>query len=387
MLLLYFKTKRSDGQIIADFGSLRRVWPTAAEGRVFFTVGSARPYLSLNEQRLILYEYKPYNNTFTRIIDLTNIDKLVNTSGKPFFKRNIGIFIPAWNSGFYIYGKTYFKIFHSENLTDFRTVYVDPSGTYGNHFFANDTGNIIGIGVGRGWKGKKGSISYTPLSSYLLISEDYGESWLKIYELRYPTAIYDGVIVDDLILFTARERKSVFFSTNKGKTFNEIRLDSPARNAAYFRIGRKEFIIISSNDSFYLSHLDNIKFKKIKLYTVGLVLRYPIFFQRKIFLSGVGVRSWLIAFDLKLGKVDKYDITILAGDKSACRLAFSNNKFFIGSELYGKLYAIEPGSLRELRTKDYIKLYLSFLLNSMLKKYLCDFQEYHPFFKFYNSPC
>ncbi|MCC6004915.1 MAG: hypothetical protein LM590_11305 [Thermofilum sp.] len=365
--------KRFDKQIIADFGSLRRVWPTAADDRVFFTVGSARPYLPLNEQRLILYEYKPYNDTFTRIIDLTNIDKLVNTSGKSFFKRNAGIFIPAWNSEFYIYGKTYFKIFHSENLTDFRTVYVDPTGTYGNHFFANDAGNIICIGVGRGWKGKKGSISYTPLSSYLLISEDHGENWLKIYELRYPTAIYDGVIVDDLILFTARERKSVFFSINKGKTFNEIHLDSPARNAAYFRIGRKEFIIISSNDSFYLSHLDNIKFKKIKLYTVGLVLRYPIFFQRKIFLSGVGVRSWLIAFDLKLGKVDKYDITMLAGDKSACRLAFSNNKFLIGSELYGKLYAIEPNSLRELQTKDYIKLYLSSLFNSMLKKPLMRF--------------
>lgn len=366
--------KRFDKQIIIDFGSLRRVWPTAADDRVFFTVGSARPYLPLNEQRLILYEYKPYNDTFTRIIDLTNIDKLVNTSGKSFFKRNVGIFIPAWNSEYYIYGKTYFKIFHSENLTDFRTVYVDLSGTYGNHFFANDTGNIICIGVGRGWKGKKGSISYTPLSSYLLISEDYGESWLKIYELRYPTAIYDGVIVDDLILFTARERKSVFFSTNKGKTFNEIHLDSPARNAAYFRIGRKEFITISSNDSFYLSYLDDIKFEKIKLYTVGLAFRYPIFFQGKIFLSGVGVRSWLVAYDLKLGKINKYfDITAFAGDKIAGRLAFYNNKFFVGSELYGKLYVIEPDNLRELQIEDYIKLHISRLLNSVLEKLLIRF--------------
>jgi len=378
MRLIY--AKRSDGRIIADFGVFRRVWPTAAEGKVFFTVGSARPYIPLKEQRLILYEYKPHSDTYTQIIDLTNIDKFVNTSGKPFFKRNVGIFIPAWNSEFYIYGKTYFKIFHSENLTDFRTVYVDPTGTYGNHFFANDAGNIICIGVGRGWKGKKGSISYTPLSSYLLISEDYGKSWLKIYELRYPTAIYDGVIVDDLILFTARERKSVFFSTNKGRTFNEIRLDSPARNAAYFRIGRKEFIIISSNDSFYLSYLDDIKFEKIKLNTVGLAFRYPIFFQGKIFLSGVGARSWLVAYDLKLGKINKYfDITALARDKIVVRLTFSNNKFFVGSELYGKLYAIEPDSLRELQLKDYLKLHLSFLLNSMLQKLLVRFPRISSF--------
>jgi hypothetical protein len=372
MLTLY--NKRCNGKIIADFGILRRVWPTAAEDKIFFTVGLARPYLPPNEEHLILYEYNLYSNMFTRIIDLTNIDKYVNTSGKPYFERNVGILIPAWNSGFYIYGKTYFKIFHIENLTDVRTVYVDPSGTYGNHFFANDTGNIICIGVGRGWKGKKGSISYTPLSSYLLISEDYGESWFKIYELRYPTAIYDGVIVDDLILFTARERKSVFVSTNKGKTFYEIPLDSSARNAAYFRIGRREFIIISSNNSFYLSYLDNIKFEKIKLNTVGLAFRYPIFFQGKIFLSGVGVRSWLVAYDLKLGKINKYfDITALAGDKIAGRLALLNNKFFVGSELYGKLYVIEHDNLRELQIEDYIKLHTSHLLNSMLEKLLIHF--------------
>jgi hypothetical protein len=204
---MYVKSNKA-GSIVADFGNMRRVWPSTASARngVFFTVGVARPFLPLSEQRLLLYGLEPYNNMLKRLMDLTSIDASVNTSGKPFFKDDLGMFIPAWNAYYYVNGRIYFKIFHSKDLIEFRSVYADPAGTYGNHFFTDPSSNTICIGVGRGWKGEEGIISYTPLSSYVLCSEDGGEHWVKIYELKYPSAIYDGIIIDELMLFTAREK-------------------------------------------------------------------------------------------------------------------------------------------------------------------------------------
>jgi len=301
--------------------------------------------------------------------DLTSIDKYVDTSGRPFFKKGMGVFIPAWNADYYIRGQTYFKIFHSEDLVEFKDVYVDPAGTYGNHFFADAKGSMICIGVGRGWKGCQGTISYTPLSSYLLCSEDGGKHWSKIYELKLPSAIYDGLIVDDTILFTARERGSIFISFNKGRTFTEIRLFSSARNVLYTKIGRKEVIVISSDNSFYYS-TDLVKFERIKFNTKGLVLRYPTYYLSKIFFTGVGTCSWLLAYDPKSGKLYNIDLTKFYGDKSATRLATYNDVFFVGSELYGKLYLVNPNSLEEVGTKDYIKLRIMALLYHGIKMFM-----------------
>jgi len=289
-------------RVIADFGILRRVWPTSMRTGILFTVGAARHSYPPHERRLLLYEFQPYRKVLKRLVDLTSIDPHVDTSGKPFFVERLGTFIPAWSADYYVYGGTYFKIFHSENLVEFKSVYVDPTGTYGNHFFADVKGDVICIGVGRGWKGRQGKISYTPLNSYLLCSEDGGEHWFKVYELKYPSALYDGIIVDDIILFTAREKSSVFVSFNKGNNFTEIRLSSNARNVLYTKVGKKEIIIVSSDDSFYYS-TDFMKFKRIKFGTKGLALRYPTLYLGKIFFTGVGTRSWLLAYDPKLGEL------------------------------------------------------------------------------------
>jgi hypothetical protein len=286
--------------------------------------------------------------TLKHVQDITSIDASLDTSGKPFYKKSIGYLIPAWNADFYICGRTWFKILHSKDLTEFKEVYVDPTGTYGNHFFADASSNRICIGVGRGLKGSQGTIGYTPLSSYLLCSEDGGEHWFKAYELKYPSAIYDGVIVDDIVAFTARERCSIFVSFNGGRRFTELRLASDARNTLYTKIGRKEIFIVSSNDQFYYS-TDWTKFKTVRFNTTGLVLRYPTWHLGKIFFSGVGNRSWLLAFDPKSGRLYGVDLTRFTGDVLASRLSVHGDQFFVGSETRGKLYLVNSKkSLREV---------------------------------------
>jgi len=347
-------------RLVKDFGIFRRVWPTSMETMLLFTIGVARPFLQSRNRKLLVSILNPRRMVLEYLEDLTSNDKHVDTSGKPFFKESIGVLIPAWNADYYTHGRTYFKIFHSEDLAEFKDVYVDPTGTYGNHFFADFKGNVICIGVGRGWKGRQGKISYTPLSSYLLCSEDGGKHWFKIYELKYPSAIYDGIIIDDIILFTAREKGSVFLSFNKGRTFTEIKLSSSARNALYTSIGKKEIVIVSSDDSFYYS-TDFIKFKRIKFNTKGLALRYPTQYLGKIFFTGVGIRSWLLAFDPKLGKLYGTDLTKFTGDVHASRLTVCDDIFFVGSELHGKLYFMDPG-VREVQAEDYVKLHIASLL-------------------------
>jgi hypothetical protein len=153
---MYVKSNKA-GSIVADFGNMRRVWPSTASARngVFFTVGVARPFLPLSEQRLLLYGLEPYNNMLKRLMDLTSIDASVNTSGKPFFKDDLGMFIPAWNAYYYVHGRIYFKIFHSKDLIEFRSVYADPAGTYGNHFSRIPQVILYVLGLVVGGRGRK----------------------------------------------------------------------------------------------------------------------------------------------------------------------------------------------------------------------------------------
>jgi hypothetical protein len=363
--------------IVSGFGNLRRVWPTTTKDCITFTVGVARPFIPSYERRLLIYQFNHYRNKLKLLADF-HVDTFhVDTSGQPYFSNKTGLFIPAWNSDYYVYGRTYFKIFRSQDFSEFQEIYVDPAGTYGNHFFSDESGNQIYIGVGRGWKGTRGTISYTPLNSYLLGSEDGGEHWSKIYELKYPTAIYDGVKVDDLIIFSARERNSIFVSFDNGKNFKEISFDSPTRNVIYYRKGRREFFIVSSNDSFYLS-TDAVKFTTIKVGTKGLVLRYPTILPEycdNIYFAGVGPRSWLLAIDLKLGKLKIYDLTKLTRDVYAARLTVLSNLFFIGSELKGKLYLINATNLNEPTMTDFITLYAQFLTRLSLRRLLALFTK------------
>ncbi|MHA1583361.1 MAG: glycosyltransferase [Candidatus Baldrarchaeia archaeon] len=109
---------------VVDFGVMRRIWPTTMEDNLLFTIGTARPFIPHHKRRLLLYEFNPYRNRLKCIVDLTFLEPLIDTSGKPFFKEEVGLFIPAWNSEFYINGRTIFKIFHSCDLAEFRTVYI-----------------------------------------------------------------------------------------------------------------------------------------------------------------------------------------------------------------------------------------------------------------------
>jgi len=351
--------------IIGDYGLYRRVWPFATSRELFFTVGIARPVIPSNERALRLYRINTSGN-----IDLLQILSLqeprVDTSGQPYFKSGLGLLIPAWNSEFYTIGKTIFVIFKSYDFNEYKVVYVDEHGSYGNHFFSDVQGTRICIGVGKGWNGKPGRVSYTPRGAYLLCSEDGGDHWSQIYEIKYPTAIYSGVIVDDIIAFTLRERGAIVVSFNGGKHFKEIILGSSARTIIFCRIEGSDVAILSSDDALFISE-DFINWKRIMLPTKGLSLRYPTVNSPFVIFTGVGNGSWIFKISL-----DNFNIKdIMAREiynDIAPRLALFNGKLYIGSELYGKLYSIEMSEFRRFNSLTNLKINFMFYINLLKAK-------------------
>jgi hypothetical protein len=351
--------------IIRDYGLYRRVWPFATSRELFFTVGIARSVVPSNERVLRLYRINTSGN-IDLLQNLSLHEPRIDTSGQPYFKPGLGLFIPAWNSEFYTIGKTIFVIFKSYDFNEYKVVYVDEHGSYGKHFFTDAQGTRICIGVGKGWNGKPGRVSYTPRGAYLLCSEDGGDHWTQIYEIKYPTAIYSGVIVDDIIAFTLRERGAVVVSFNGGKHFREIILGSSARIITFCRIEGSDVAILSSDDALFISD-DFMNWKKIKLPTKGLALRYPTVDESSVFFTGVGNGSWIFKvsldnFNIKdiMAREIHYDI--------APRLALFNRKLYVGSELYGKLYSIEMSEFKRFNGVTNLRIKFMFYINLLKAK-------------------
>jgi hypothetical protein len=110
--------------IIRDYGLYRRVWPFTTSRELIFTVGIGRPFIPSNERVLHLYRINTSGN-IDLLHNLSLQEPRIDTSGQPYFKPGLGLFMPAWNSEFYTIGKTIFVIFKSYDFNEYKVVYVD----------------------------------------------------------------------------------------------------------------------------------------------------------------------------------------------------------------------------------------------------------------------
>lgn len=271
-------------RVLLNLGYPRRVWPARTldgySSKLFVSVGLAR--LLINGS-LYIFELDLDKDVIKPVSNLSKVSNLLNTSGSPLQLDSKTLLVPAWNAGFYSIGTSGVCILKSEDGgISWKVTYNDSKGTYAKHLCSdiNDYGRMcIGIGIGGG--GKKGIISYTPYGSYLLYSEDYGESWQILYKINYPTAIYDCALIDRIIIFTAREKKSIFISINGGRDFKEYNLGLTARNITYLK--DYDLLLISNDDSIFLLRLiDNkVIISKLNLPTKGLLFVIRLGLNRK----------------------------------------------------------------------------------------------------------
>jgi photosystem II stability/assembly factor-like uncharacterized protein len=297
---------------------------------------------------------KDSGQTWRELADFHAMDKIHTTTGQPFVTERGIIFVPVWNAGFYTNGVTSFAIYRSEDRgSNWEKVYYDPLGTYAKHFFSNETGDTIYLGVGVNGGGLGGRIKYTPDESYLIKSEDYGRTWKKCLRVKYPTALYSGIVLDhETLLVTAREGKSVFRSVNEGKSWSRIPLSKPARCIA--KIG--DVTIISSDNAIFASHDDGLNWKMHNTFVKGLALRYPSQLGDKILMIGAGWRSLVLAAYKNVNEwLVIFDGTRVTGSRYMLRMSILKNSIFLGDEFEGKLLKV-PIPRRTLNTSLYALL-------------------------------
>ena len=321
-----------------NYGKYHRIWPyfDANHNKLYVSIALLRP---LVEPVCKLLVSKDYGQSWNQIADFHFTDKRSTTTGQPFVANNGVIFVPVWNAGFYTHGETWLTIYKSEDEGfSWKKVYEDPKGTYGKHFFQSpfDDNLYLGVGVGGGGRGNR--VSSTPAKSYLLRSQDDGETWRKILQVNYPTALYCGTTLDDkTIIVTAREKKSVFVSKNGGISWTEIYIGNTARSISYLKeLGK---IFVSSNSSIFLS-TDGFSWVRLNTPIKWLMLRYPTLSRGKIYLAGAGGRSIVLSTDLKEWYVT-FDATKVTGSNLFSRMALADEYIFLGNELDGVLLRVK----------------------------------------------
>jgi len=325
---------------LLNYGKYCRIWPYVDVDRkvLYVSVGLARPF---RKPLCILLMSKDYGRSWDEIADFYSVDKRNTTTGQPFVTDEGVILVPVWNAGFYTHGETWFAIYRSEDRgLSWKKVYEDPQGTYGNHFFQNSVNGSIFIGVGVAGGGSKGKVRYAPLKSYLLGSTDLGDTWGKVLEVDYPTALYSGTTLDDqTVLVAAREKRTVFRSSNGGDSWSEIPMGNKARSVSYIKkLGKA---VLTSNGCIFISD-DGLKWVRLNSPIKELALRYPMLYGEKIYMTGVGWRSYVISTNL-----DKWYITFDVSKESSngfflTRMAMMNDYVFLGDEVNGALLRLKP---------------------------------------------
>jgi photosystem II stability/assembly factor-like uncharacterized protein len=324
-------------QVLLNYGKYYRIWPNANTDRneLYTSVGLIRTFVKPLCKLLLS---KNYGQTWNEIADFHSMDKRNTTTGQPFITQQKVICVPVWSANFYNYGETWFAIYRSEDQgSSWEKVYEDRKGTYGKHFFQDPDNGYLYIGVGVGGGGYGGKTSCTPAQTYLLKSEDLGKTWKKILKINYPTALYSGVAFDKTVFVTAREKGSIFKSVDGGDTWSEISLGSPLRNLEYVKELQK--FIASSDCSIFVSK-DGVKWSQFKIPIKWLILRYPTFHKGKVYLSGVGGRSYVVSTDLSRWYI-LLDATKITGSNFLARMVIINDRIFLGDELNGILLCVE----------------------------------------------
>lgn len=322
---------------LLNYGKHHRIWPFVDLKRreLYVSVALVRPY---SEPICKLFVSPDYGESWSEVADFHLLDKRNTTTGQPFVTDRGAIYVPTWSAGFYTHGETWFAIYKSADQGSvWKKVYEDTKSTYGKHFFENSAECSLFLGVGVGGGGTDSKIASTPAKSYLLKSIDAGETWTKVLDVNYPTAIYSGTAAkNQTILVAAREKKSVFRSVDGGCSWTEVTLGNTARNVSYIK-ELNEFIVTSDNCIF--ASRDGVTWVKINS-PIKLLLRYPIFRNGKLYMTGVGWRSLVISTDLKKWYVT-FDATKFTGSNLFARMAIMNDYIFIGDEMNGMLLRVK----------------------------------------------
>jgi len=287
------------------------------------------------------------------------------TTGQPFVTNEGAIFVPVWSASFYTQGNTWIAIYSIEkDGASWQKVYEDTRGTYGKHFFQDVDDGSLYIGVGVGGGGSRGRVSSAPAKSYLLKSIDLGRTWRKVLEVDDPTALYSGTALDDTVLVAAREKKSVFRSVDGGDSWTETYVGYSARNISYIEELRK--FIITSDSCLFVSN-DGLAWAQVSCRMKGLVLRYPTLYKGRIYITGVGWRSYIISTDLNRWYI-AFDATKVTGSNLFARMAILDDYIFLGNEMNGALLRVKlpTDSDRPVNglqvLKSYLKSYFKYLL-------------------------
>lgn len=325
--------------VLLDYGKYYRVWPFAdvIHNRLYVGVGLSRPF---TKPVCKLHISKDLGKSWEEIADFCSMDKRNTTTGQPFVTDEGLIFVPTWNAGFYTCGETWFAMYRSEDQgLSWEKVYEDEKGTYGNHFFQNSIDSSLYIGVGVEGGGDTHRIRYTPAKSYLLKSGDGGKTWNKVLLVDYPTALYSGAAVNEkTVLVAAREKKSVFRSMNGGNSWSEISIGKAARNVSFIEEWGK--LVLTSDDSIFLSENGTI-WNRVSSPVKGLVLRYPTFYEGKIYMTGAGWRrSYVISTDLNNWHI-AFDATKREKSNLFLRMAMLGGYIFLGDEIDGVLLGVK----------------------------------------------
>ena len=349
-------------QILLNYGKYYRIWPyvDANHKVTYVSVGLGRPF---GKPLCKLLMSKDYGRSWDEIADFHSMDKRNTTTGQPFATTERVIFVPVWSASFYTHGETWFAIYKSEDYgSKWEKVFEDRTGTYGNHFFQNPADGSVYIGVGVGGGGSKGKIRYIPAKSYLLKSLDLGTTWRKVLEVDYPTALYSGTVLDDkMILVTARDKRSAFRSVDGGSSWSEIRIRKTTRNIFYSKNLNK--LVITSDSSIFVSD-DGSTWVRLDTPIKGLVLRYPTLYKGKLYMIGVGWRSYVISTDLNNWYMT-FDVTNKTGSNSFARMAMVNDYAFLGNELNGVLLRakLPIDDHKPISTPQFLKINLKYLIS------------------------
>ena len=312
---------------IWKLGKPWRVWPFAGSDQLLVSVATGRPRGS---KKCTLFSSTD-GLEFRQIADFGECDPKASTTGQPFINSRGTIFVPVWDVDYYHVGATYTAIHRSDdNGETWTKVYEDSVGTYANHFFESPDRKHLFIGIGRRGGGKDGVIKFSPASGYLLHSNDDGRSWSTFLEFEKPSALYQGMVLeDDSIVVTTREQKSLIRASLYSQTWREEPLNHTSRCITYVP-EMKKFVI--SSDSAILVSDDTKDWSPIKAPVIG-ALRYPVFHDGLIHLACSGLPHSVIATDLKhwymvkdFSRLTKTPIT---------RMAFFRDAFYNGSEFEG----------------------------------------------------
>ena len=339
-----------------NYGPQHRVWPfPAADGSLYITVSSVR---TCSTPMCALLRSDDLGKSWTLLFDFLAADRRHSTTGQPYVLPTGLILVPVWDSRYYEFGRTGLAIYRSCDFgVTWDCVYFNASLTYGKHFFPGIGAGEFYLCAGLGGGGAHGRVAFTPHMGVLLHSADSGLTWDVCLQVESPTALYDGVVANDVVFATARERQSVFRSEDGGRRWSEVRLPRPARSIASVA----SRLTVSSDSAIFVSNDAGHTWVTIACPIRSLFFRYPTVLgddERHIVMTAVGWRSLLLGSDV-LGHEwwVAADLSRTLGAVSLTRLAALGDFLFLGDEgVAGVLVRVPRLSLRRGRSLPYAVL-------------------------------